>query len=218
MADYIKRKIDRAVLSALLQTQKIYYAGHSLEEMSRVLLTPPQELSAMFLRKKTLGFFLFKKWDASTRGIEDVLREPLVAKQLSGNQIAPLARLHEALIYLDTIPRIADLFDESETEPELKLLMTEDGGTSSRPDRILLVRPVGREDSARVENFGDFRCGDIPLLLKNFSPRPDKIKQFLGYLESVVTSAREWVELSGGQFIPDPRSIRIARHNTGDPL
>lgn len=214
VADYLKMKIDRIVLSVIDQARRIYFqdSPFSTKDVTVFLSQTPDSLNEEIARKQLLGFYLFKKWDSHLLAFESILTDPLIATKLSTKQLAPIVDLLQVIVSLDTIREIRELFEEQgAAAPNLRTASGQAMGplNDKYPDRLLLLESISA-DKARVLNFGDFRSGDHPFVLRMFRARPERVPFLSNRIHRLVSGTQRWLDVSGNEFILDPKTFRLS--------
>lgn len=213
--DYAKMQMDRELIYILMQLRKSAYIleekSSSIKEIKTFLFLKMDELENQLKANKYLGFQVFKNWEISEKGLNELLKNPFILEKMKDENVISIISILKNLRALDSIQKIEDLYlVTNEVAKGYKIQSGAEININNRglPDRYLLLKHLS-EDKFVVCDFGDISKYNLEKCLKYYKINDDLLNYYAEAIFNVLNAINSWLETTGWEFIIDTKMFRM---------
>jgi len=224
LLDYAKFQIDRDLFFGLRYLMKATWPYErqdlTLGGVAAFLDQGRDEIAETLRSVRYLGFQVLRNWEHGQRALETVLENPLVVGTLSEDQCIAVIGILRDVRSLQSLSREADVLFQP-TGDRAEGYHVQSGAdinpaNAGYPDRYLLLRGIGNGKS-RVVDFADFPGHRAEMLLDLYTIRESVLSPYAEAIAGFLSSVSCWIELTGGEFLIDPQTLRVATMPRQEP-
>jgi hypothetical protein len=214
--DYIKKDVDSDMISCLLRINRLFRGeASSLQTIEQLLSFTEIALEALLTDRAFLGFHIYKNWNESRNLFESALRNPLALQVFSTEELTAL--IHLFRVVGDFEKDLSDPDNVSNTgraDAKFKCVKGTDISpfNKSLPERYILLEKAGPREIVR--DSGDFDEGYLDRVLNLYQFTPEGRKKISADIFEIVRLVNRWLDLSGNEFIFDPRMFRMVKRSS----
>ena len=218
--DYAKMQIDRQMLSIINQLHKMVYPlesrGFSPTVVSKFLSLRQDDLRQILSSNAYMGFQVLKSWEVAEESLHEVLRNSFILKRLENSQVISIISVIKSLRCLEGVQRTEGLYARTEEEASSFKVVAGSELNSENirfPNRYLLLKDL-TDNRCVVADFGDFAPYDVDKLLRMFVVDQGFLEIYSGAIFDLLGDVSNWLQLTGGEFVVDPKVFRMRRRTT----
>lgn len=213
--DYAKMQADRELLSVINQLQKIIYTldekDFSQEKINKLLSINKEEIEGQIRKNKYLGFQIFKHWEVSEKGLNELLKNPFILEKMEDEQIISLINIFGSLRSLDMIQKVDKVYLETgEISVGYKIISGEVMNPENKkyPDRQLLLKHLSQDKSV-VYDFGDIPKYNLDKCLNYYKVNDEIVEHYAKVIFDILHDINLWLDATGKEFVVDIKMFRI---------
>lgn len=213
--EYGKMLIDREVLSIVSQLIKSVYSydmrDTSFQGIQTFMSLEKDNIKGLIEETRYLGFQAFKAWGVTENKLHEILSNAFIVQRMDDEQTISVITLLKSLRSLEAIQKMETLYKVTERKAEgyqIQSAKAINPLNREYPDRYLLLKHF-KGDKYVVNDFGDFAPYQNKNLLNICIVQPQLLDAYADAICDVISGINRWLELTGGEFLIDPKMFRI---------
>ena len=219
--DYLKKQVDRELLSILNQVWKMIYKieeqHFSFQMINEMILLTKEDIVDEIKNRKYLGFQILKTWGESIKGLNNLLQNPFILEKVKDDQIISILKILDSLEKIELLQTDEKLYIQTRSNDGRVDLYKLVHGTemNSRntefPDRFLLLKRLG-DNKYIVTDFGDISKGNVENSLRYFLVNEKMLDVYSGLIFNLIDSIDSWARLTDSEFIVDHKMFQVRNY------
>lgn len=212
--DYVKGKIDYIFISILQNLDMVISldkkSTDKIQSFAKLLDITTELLTKQLQEKEFLGFYFVQSYDQYIEKLERLLDRLYLTKVFNEEASRIVINMIEWIDSYETL--ISQRFHKEliikKRPSELKVVQMEKVNKSNNDDSVILLKPIDNEKGIVIKG-GIIKQYNLIYSDQFISLNPVHIESVVSCLMSFIKIVNQWMELTGNEFILDPKYFKI---------